>query len=203
MAVPRRVCTLRNPAPIHWSTTLGSFLKWRRNSASAARKSRPWSADRPRSPPGTSWRSRAKASAWRPFRCWTPGLKLAPEKESCIGYGTSTVTPPIESTMLVMPRNDVIRKKSMWIPVSASTVFTVSSGPPADIAELILLVPCPGMDTRESRGNPRMEAACFFGFTPMMWMESDRSRRMFCPGRASLPRARMKIGFLLAKEGRN
>src|SRR6266536_1095450 len=88
----------------------------------------------------------------------------------------------------------------MWIPVRCSMVWMVSRGPPADIAALILLVPCPGMSTNESRGNPRIDARRFPGFSPMMWIESERPG-LLSPGSRARPRARggLSPGLVLAR----
>ena len=53
---------------------------------------------------------------------------------------------------LTKPRKLTWTKSLMVSPVFASTVCTTSFGPPRPYAALILLKPCPGMFTQESRG---------------------------------------------------
>src|SRR5207247_2232824 len=47
-----------------------------------------------------------------------------------------------------------------------------------------------------------MLARCSAGLIPMMWIESERSPVTLCPGRASDPRDRMKMGLCPVSDGR-
>src|SRR5919197_215089 len=69
------------------------------------------------------------------------------------------------------------------------------------IAELILVVPWPGIATHESRGNPTIVALCLAGLIASRWIESERSPVIDSPGRASEPSSRMKIGSLPVRLG--
>ncbi len=87
------------------------------------------------------------------------------------------------------------------MPVTASTVATVASGPPAAIAALILFVPPVERFTHESRGMPKTVARCASGLIPRMWIESERPRFICSPGRASDPSSSTKIGSLPSRVG--
>ena len=75
-----------------------------------------------------------------------------------------------------------------------STVATWFSGPPADIAVLILFVPPDAIGTYESRGRPYSVARFAATLIPRMWSESASPSSSEVPGRASEPISRMKIG---------
>ncbi len=64
-----------------------------------------------------------------------------------IGFGTSTVMPPISSITFLNWLKSTI---AMWLTcrlVSASTVLIASAGPPNWYAALMRFCPCPGMST--------------------------------------------------------
>src|SRR5436853_7578828 len=62
-------------------------------------------------------------------------------------------------------------------------------------------MPWPGMLAHESRGNPTSDARFFAGLIARMWIESASPPLSGSPGRAPLPRQRMKIGLLPVREG--
>ncbi len=75
-ARPRSVCSTLAPAATHVSSAPGfratSSLSWR----SAAINSRPWFIERPKSPPGTSWRSRREREGVAAQHSFVPGRKF-------------------------------------------------------------------------------------------------------------------------------
>jgi hypothetical protein len=61
--------------------------------------------------------------------------------------GTQTSTPPRASTTPANPAKPISRYPSTWTPVTCSTVWVSSFGPPNANAALILLLPWPGIGT--------------------------------------------------------
>ena len=82
-----------------------------------------------------------------------------------------------------------------------STVCTSSSGPPSTSDALILLVPCPGISTQESRGMPMIVALCLSGLIETTWIESASECSMSSPRRAPLPTTRSTIGLFPVSDG--
>ena len=98
-----------------------------------------------------------------------------------------TVTPPSAVVRSRTPPKSIIITWSIWMPVSACTVWTTSDGPPASDA-LIFAVPLPGMVTQESRGMDRTSIRLRSGLNRTSMIAS--ARWPATPSVASVPTLR-------------
>lgn len=69
-------------------------------------------------------------------------------------------TPPTASVSDLKPCQSMTAKWSTRAPVSCSTVWMRSGGPPQENAALIFACPCPGMGTQLSRGIDTVYDVC-------------------------------------------
>ena len=105
--------------------------------------------------------------------------------------------PPTASTMDWKPAKSITAKWSTRTPVSCSTVWMSSGGPPNAYAALILFWPWPGMSTQLSRGMDTTEAPVRCGSILASISTSLRCDPASTPGSAAVARrglGRTRVG---------